>query len=179
MIPMKIKETAIAEVKLIEQFRHNDSRGAFVKTFHALDFMNAGIDFTLKESFYSTSVKNVIRGMHYHKGELAHDKIIFCTDGAILDVAIDIRKSSPTFGQYVTAQLSFENNNALFIPKGFAHGFCTLSEQATTFYLVSGMYSQAHDAGLRYDSFGMQWPTNNPILSERDLSFGSLENLCS
>ncbi len=174
---MKVSDTQIAEVKLIEQFRHDDARGAFVKTFHATDFKKGGIDFNMQESFYSTSVQNVIRGMHFHTGEMAHDKIIFCTAGHILDVALDIRKGSATYGQYVSAELSFENNNALYIPKGFAHGFCTLSASATTFYLVSGVYSAAHDAGVRYDSFGMVWPTVTPILSDRDLGFDALEKL--
>ncbi len=174
---MTISETNLADVKCIEQFRHNDVRGAFVKTFHASDFHNAGIDFQLQESFYSTSAKDVIRGMHYHTDDAAHDKIIFCTDGEILDVALDIRKDSATYGQYVSMRLSFENNKALFIPKGFAHGFCTLSKSATTFYLVSGMYSASHDAGVLYNSFGMVWPTDNPILSERDLSFQSFNKL--
>lgn len=174
-MPMIIKETNIKEVNLIEQFRHDDARGAFVKTFHRANFLEAGIDFNLQESFYSTSVKDVIRGMHFHTNEMAHDKIIFCTSGIILDVALDIRKDSLTYGKYTSAILSFQNNNALYIPKGFAHGFATLSEEATTFYLVSGMYSKDHDAGVRYDSFGMDWGIKNPILSDRDLSFSGLD----
>jgi dTDP-4-dehydrorhamnose 3,5-epimerase len=172
---MKVSETNIEGIKLISQFRHDDARGAFVKTFHANDFKNAGIEFNLQESFYSTSVKDVIRGMHFHTDAMAHDKIIFCTDGAIQDVALDIRPNSVTYGQCVSAHLSFENNMALFIPKGFAHGFCALTDVATTFYLVSGVYSPEHDAGIRYDSFGMEWATQNPIISERDLAFAPLK----
>jgi dTDP-4-dehydrorhamnose 3,5-epimerase len=174
-MPMIIKDTNIADVKLIEQFRHKDHRGAFVKTFHHTDFANAGIDFDVKESFYSTSAQHVLRGMHFHKSPAEHAKIVFCTAGSIQDVALDIRIDSPTFGQYVTANLSFENNNALYIPKGFAHGFLTLSETATTFYLVDGEYNQASDDGILYNSFGMNWDSDNVITNDRDLGFTSLE----
>jgi dTDP-4-dehydrorhamnose 3,5-epimerase len=174
-MPMIIKDTNIADVKLIEQFRHNDHRGAFVKTFHQTDFANAEIDFTIKESFYSISAQHVLRGMHFHKAPAEHAKIVFCTDGEILDVALDIRLHSPTFGQYVTANLSFEANNAIYIPKGFAHGFLALSKSATTYYFVDGEYNQACDDGILYNSFGMHWPVENVITNERDLGFRSLE----
>jgi dTDP-4-dehydrorhamnose 3,5-epimerase len=173
-MPMIIKDTNIAEVKLIEQFRHNDNRGAFVKTFHKTDFANTGINFELKESFYSTSAQHVLRGMHFHHSPEAHAKIVFCTAGSIQDVALDIRIDSPNFGQYVTAILSFENNNALYIPKGFAHGFLTLSETATTFYLVDGEYNQASDDGILYNSFGMKWDSDEVTTNDRDLGFTSL-----
>jgi dTDP-4-dehydrorhamnose 3,5-epimerase len=174
MMPMISKDTAIAEVKLIEQFRHNDNRGAFVKTFHQNDFIAAGINFEMRESFYSVSSQHVLRGMHFHHAPADHAKIVFCTDGEILDVALDIRIDSPTFGQYATANLSFENNNALYIPKGFAHGFLTLSKSATTFYFVSGEYSPAHDDGILHTSFGMDWPCDNIITNQRDLDFQTI-----
>lgn len=168
---MNIENTRIEAVKLIHQFRADDQRGSFVKTFHHSSLQTDGIDFELRESFYSISAKDVIRGMHFHHPPYDHDKIVFCTDGAILDVALDLRKNSGTYGQSVSARLSFENNNALFIPKGFAHGFLTLHEKATTFYLVSGEYNKDSDDGVRYDSFGFDWNLVKPMLSERDLSF--------
>jgi dTDP-4-dehydrorhamnose 3,5-epimerase len=176
---MRVEETKIPEVKIIHQFRHDDERGAFVKPFHKSDFLNHGIDFELKESFYSTSLKNVIRGMHFHAPPKQHAKIVFCTAGCILDVALDLRKEAPTYGQYVTQELCFENNQALYIPEGFAHGFISLTESSTAFYLVSGEYNAQADAGVRYDSFGFDWPTDGPILSPRDLSFETLENFKS
>jgi dTDP-4-dehydrorhamnose 3,5-epimerase len=172
---MQISNTDIAAVKLIEQFKHNDARGTFVKTFHQKDFIDNGITFQLAESFYSISHKNVLRGMHFHTAPYEHDKIVFCTNGAILDVALDIRPDSPTLGQYITSVLSFENNKALYIPKGFAHGFLTLTDEATTFYLVSGTYEPNHDKGILYNSFGMDWG-NAPInTNNRDLSFPTLK----
>jgi dTDP-4-dehydrorhamnose 3,5-epimerase len=174
---MTISNCNIPEVKLISQFRHNDARGAFVKTFHDADFKNGGIDFTLQESFYSTSHKNVLRGMHYHEAPYDHAKIIFCTAGSILDVALDIRKESATYGKYVSTILSFDNNNALYIPKGFAHGFITLSEMATAFYLVDGLYTPTHDKGIKHDSFGFDWQCDTIITNERDKNFPTLNEL--
>ncbi len=172
---MRVDNTNIEGVKVIQQFRHDDERGAFVKPFHDADFKAAGIDFELKESFYSTSVKKVIRGMHFHAPPHAHSKIVFCTAGCVLDVALDLRKGSPTYGQYATQELCFENNQALYIPEGFAHGFLSLTAESTLFYFVSGMYNAAADGGVRYDSFGMEWPVvGNAILSARDLGFGGL-----
>ena len=176
---MKIEATRIEAVKLIHQFRADDERGSFIKTFHHKSLREQGIEFELRESFYSVSVQNVIRGMHFHHPPFDHDKIVFCTQGQILDVALDLRKTSPTYGQCVAARLSFESHQALFIPKGFAHGFLTLSETATTFYLVSGEYNQQADDGIRYDSFGLDWNVAQPILSKRDLDFTTLQNFNS
>ncbi len=174
---MKVSTTAIDGVMLIEQFMHTDYRGSFVKTFHATALEQAGITFNVQESFYSTSHINVIRGMHYHTAPKAHAKIVFCTQGCILDVALDIRKESATFGKYISYELNANNGCALYIPKGFAHGFATITENATAYYLVDGMYSAANDAGILYNSFGMKWPIDNPILNERDLGFIPLHQL--
>ncbi len=171
---MKIENTNIDAVKIIHQFRADDERGSFVKTFHHSSLKEYGIDFELKESFYSVSTLGVIRGMHFHHPPYEHDKIVFCTEGAILDVALDLRKNSDTYGQYVATELSFVNHKAMYIPKGFAHGFSTLNKTATTFYLVSGEYSKEADDGIRFDSIGIDWNVENPILSERDLAFPQL-----
>ena len=173
------EDTAIPSVKLIHQFRAEDNRGTFVKTFHNASMQEAGIDFILKESFYSISNKDVIRGMHFHHPPFDHAKLVFCTSGKILDIALDLRKNSKTYGQYVTAILSFENNQALYIPKGFAHGFVSLEDNTTTFYFVDGVYHKASDDGVRYDSFGLDWSISNPILSDRDCSFVSLADFKS
>lgn len=172
---MRVDETNIEGVQVIHQFRHDDERGAFVKPFHETDFKNAGINFQLKESFYSTSVRDVIRGMHFHSPPHAHSKIIFCTAGCVLDVALDLRKDSPTYGQYASQELCFQNNQALYIPEGFAHGFISLTKESTLFYFVSGEYNKEADGGVRYDSFGLDWPVQgNAILSPRDLDFPAL-----
>jgi dTDP-4-dehydrorhamnose 3,5-epimerase len=171
---MTLSQTPIDGLKVIHCFHQKDHRGNFVKTFHDTQFQEAGINFELKESFYSTSYQNVIRGMHFHHSPLDHAKIVFALSGEILDVALDIRKDSPTYGQYYSIQLNDQEYNAIYIPKGFAHGFQVLSEQATVMYLVDGVYSAAHDDGILFNSFGLEW---NGILSERDLSFKRLEDL--
>ncbi len=171
---LTIEETEIPEVKLIKQFKASDLRGEFVKPFHAKDLQSQGIDFQMRESFYSISKKNVIRGMHFHAPPFEHEKIVFCTQGAIVDVALDLRKNAATYGQFVSRMLSQENGLALLIPKGFAHGFCTLSEQATTFYFISGEYEATADGGVLYSSFGFDWNVSHPILSERDKQFETL-----
>lgn len=176
---MRVDNTEIEGVKVIHQFRHDDERGAFVKPFHRADFLENGIDFELKESFYSTSMKGVVRGMHFHSPPKQHAKIVFCTAGCILDVALDLRKESATYGKYVTQELCFENNQALYIPEGFAHGFVGLTKQSTAFYFVSGEYNQEADGGVRYNSFGMDWGVESPILSPRDLAFEKLEDFVS
>ncbi|MEZ5047768.1 MAG: dTDP-4-dehydrorhamnose 3,5-epimerase family protein [Chitinophagaceae bacterium] len=168
---MTCSDTAIADLKVIDFFSNEDKRGVFVKTFHRSAFKNLGIDFELKESFYSTSIKDTIRGMHFHMPPHEHTKIVFCIDGSILDVALDLRKESLTYGQYFTIELNSLHHKALYIPKGFAHGFATLSEAATTFYFVDGEYHAASDQGIRFDSFGLEWSIHNPLLSERDLQF--------
>jgi len=151
-----------------------DSRGSFVKTFHDTSLKESGIDFELKESYFSYSKKDVIRGMHFQLPPHHHAKIVFCPHGAILDVIIDLRKESPTYKQYFPQELSEENHKAFYIPEGFAHGFKALTDDALTYYLVSSEYHKASDTGIRYDSFGFDWEVNHPIISERDLSFISL-----
>ena len=156
-----------------------DNRGSFTKTFHETTLKNAGICFDLKESYFSFSGKDVIRGMHFQTPPSQHSKIVFCPVGAILDVIIDLRKSSPTYGKHCSAILSADNHKAYFIPEGFAHGFKSLSDNALTYYLVSSEYNQASDAGVAYNSFGFDWQANDPILSVRDKSFPALNDFVS
>ena len=171
---LTVENTEIQEVKLIRQFKASDLRGEFVKPFHYNDLKLQGIDFQMRESFYSISKKDVIRGMHFHAPPFEHEKIVFCTQGAIIDVALDLRKEASTYGKYVSRELSQENGLALLIPKGFAHGFRTLTEDATTFYFISGEYNSKADGGVLYNSFGFDWKVTNPIMSTRDTQFETL-----
>ncbi len=153
-----------------------DERGLFVKTFHETMFREAGIGFTLRESYFSHSVKDVIRGMHFQLPPYQHSKIVFCPQGAILDVIVDLRKESPTYGQYDARELSSANHKAFYMPEGFAHGFKSLTDDAITYYLVSSEYNREHDTGIRYDSFGLDWEVPSPVMSPRDRSFIALED---
>lgn len=157
--------------KIITLPSSQDARGVFVKTFHDTNLKASGIDFVLKESYFSLSKKDVIRGMHFQTPPHQHSKIVFCPQGAILDVIVDLRKDSPTFMQHYATELSAENHKAYYIPEGFAHGFKSLTDDAITYYLVSSEYSQPNDTGVRYDSIGFDWGVQEPIISARDLSF--------
>lgn len=156
-----------------------DDRGIFIKPFQDSLYQKQDITFNLRESYFSLSKKDVIRGMHFQLPPQEHAKIVFCPQGAILDVIIDLREHSPTYGQYVATELSGANHLAYYIPPGFAHGFKALTEDAMTYYLVSSEHSRDHDTGIRYDSFGFDWDCRQPILSERDLSFTGLQDFKS
>ncbi len=165
--------------KLITMPASRDARGSFVKTYHQTMFAQAGVHFTLRESYYSFSHKDVIRGMHFQLPPHQHSKVVFCPVGAIMDVIVDLRRASATYGHHYAAELSAANNKACFIPEGFAHGFRALTDNAMTCYLVSSEYNAAHDTGIRYDSIGYDWQVAAPILSARDLSFGALKDFVS
>lgn len=156
-----------------------DARGGFVKTFNESALQEAGISFELKESYFSISNKDVIRGMHFQLPPHHHSKIVFCPQGAIIDVIVDLRKHSVTYGQYYATELSADNHQAYYIPEGFAHGFKSITDNAITYYLVSSEYNQANDTGIRYDSIGYEWGIAEPIISARDLSFVALQNFDS
>jgi dTDP-4-dehydrorhamnose 3,5-epimerase len=179
MMSVKIHSSKIPAVKIIDQFNSMDHRGGFTKTFHWDSLIEQGIQFELRESFYSISKKDVIRGLHFHKPPFDHAKIVFCSKGAILDVALDLRTDSATFGQHVMQELSAENHLAMYIPRGFAHGFLSLEEESQTFYFVDGVYNAESDTGILYRDAGINWPVENPILSERDLSFPSIHQFQS
>jgi dTDP-4-dehydrorhamnose 3,5-epimerase len=156
-----------------------DARGGFVKSFSETQLANAGITFTLRESYFSFSKKDVIRGMHFQLPPHEHSKVVFCPVGAILDVVVDLRKDSPTYLQCQAHELSAENKKAIYIPEGFAHGFKSLTDGALTYYLVSSEYDKAHDTGIGYNSIGFDWGIDQPILSARDLSFVSMRDFDS
>lgn len=156
-----------------------DNRGNFTKAFQHSFFQSEGIDFSLKESYFSNSKKDVIRGMHFQTPPHHHSKIVYCPYGNILDVIIDLRKESSTYGQYAATELSAENHLAYYIPEGFAHGFKALTENAMTYYLVSSEHNKEHDTGIHYDSFGFDWQCPHPVISDRDLSFPTLSEFNS
>jgi len=175
----EIENISLPDAKLITMPAFYDARGSFVKTFHDTTLKNSGIDFNLRESYFSLSNKDVIRGMHFQLPPHHHAKIVFCPQGAILDVIVDLRKNSATFGEYFAHELSAENHKAYYIPEGFAHGFKSLTDDAITYYLVSSEYSQQYDTGILYNSIGFDWQVKGPVISERDLSFLTLNGFDS
>jgi dTDP-4-dehydrorhamnose 3,5-epimerase len=170
---MKTKSTSIEGVWLLENFVSQDKRGTFVKTFHADAFREQGLIVNFQESYYSLSHKDVIRGMHFQLPPHEHDKLVYVTQGNILDVIVDLRPVSATYGQHVAISLS-EHTHAVYIPRGCAHGFLTLSETATVVYNVTSVYAPQADSGIRWDSFDFKWPVQVPIISDRDSNFETM-----
>jgi dTDP-4-dehydrorhamnose 3,5-epimerase len=176
---MEIVTTELPGLQIIRPRIFRDTRGSFVKTFHAGQFRELSLDFEPREEFFSTSAKNVLRGMHFQLPPAAHAKLVYCIVGSVLDVVLDLRKNSPTFGRSCARELSAANREMSFIPVGFAHGFLALEDNATMVYQTSTVHSPAHDTGVRWDSFGFDWPVKNPVLSERDKKFSTLREFVS
>jgi dTDP-4-dehydrorhamnose 3,5-epimerase len=180
MSPMiQLVETGLTGVFALKPRIFEDQRGSFVKTYHERLFEELGIPFNPKEEFFSVSHKNVVRGMHFQRPSAAHDKLVYCPAGRVLDVVVDLRKSSKTFGQAIARELSDKNREMFFIPVGFAHGFLALEDNTMMVYQTSTVHSPEHDAGILWDSFGFQWPVKEPILSDRDKAFPALKDFQS
>jgi dTDP-4-dehydrorhamnose 3,5-epimerase len=148
----------------------HDERGSFVKTYHKDVFTNHGIGEYFVEEFFTISKQRVLRGMHFQLPPFDHSKLVYCTSGEALDVVVDLRKQSPTYSKVEQVVLDSKMHNMLYIPKGFAHGFYTLSESATMVYKVSSVHSPQHDTGILWNSIDFAWPDQQPIVSSRDRS---------
>ena len=168
--------TTIKGLFLIKNRLFTDNRGGFLKIFNE-DFYNDNLFSTnYRECYFSISHKNVIRGMHFQIPPADHEKIVYVSNGSVIDVVVDIRTKSETFGQYCSFELSDTCGKFLYIPKGCAHGFLSLEDNTIVNYMQTSVYSPSCDCGIRYDSFGFDWGVENPIISDRDLSFPSLSN---
>ena len=168
---MKIIDTKIPEVKIIEPDVFGDHRGYFFETwseakYKALNFVPVQDN----ESF--TAKKGTLRGLHFQQAPMAQAKIVRVVQGSVLDVAVDIRKGSPTYLQWVAVELSAENKRQFFIPRGFAHGFLTLSDDVVFCYKVDNLYSKECDRSIRFDDpqIGVDWGITDPVLSDKDLN---------
>lgn len=167
------EKQAIPEVILVKPSRFGDDRGYFAETFRENLFHDAGIFGPFVQDNHSLSAQaGVIRGLHFQTAPSPQAKLVRCTRGRILDVAVDVRHGSPTFGQFVSAELSAENGHQLYIPVGFAHGLCTLEPNSEVQYKVTGYYDPEADKGVLWSDseIGIDWQTNGepPILSEKD-----------
>lgn len=176
---MKLINTDIIGVYIIEQIQKKDDRGSFVKMFQKSFFQENNLEYNFSESYYTRSKEDVIRGMHFQLPPHDHAKLITVITGTITDVILDLRKSSPTYKKYFEVELSRENRKSIYIPKGCAHGFGVLSETAITYYMVTSEYTPGHDHGIRYNSFGYDWIIENPIISERDKKLNSFSDFKS
>jgi len=170
---MKIIDTKIPDVKIIEPKVFGDERGFFFESFNQQQFEAAvGYPVHFVQDNHSKSTKGVLRGLHYQLAPHAQAKLVRCVVGEVFDVAVDIRKSSPTFGQWVGVHLSAENKRQLWIPEGFAHGFYVTSEEAEFVYKCTDYYQPASEVSIRWDDagIGIKWPLSDmPTLSAKDL----------
>jgi dTDP-4-dehydrorhamnose 3,5-epimerase len=163
-------KSKIPNVVLIEPRLFPDDRGYFFESFKESEFASNGITTKFVQDNFSHSVKGVLRGLHYQKNPKAQAKLVTALRGEIFDVAVDIRKNSSTYGKWVGEVLSQKNHKSLYIPEGFAHGFCVVSETADVLYKVNNEYSPEHGAGIKWNDseINISWPTNTPIISQKD-----------
>lgn len=167
---MKFKETPLKGVWLIEPTIFEDDRGHFLEAFREEYFREQGVFSTFVQDNISVSKKGTLRGLHYQCDPHAQTKLVMAIEGEILDVAVDLRKNSSTFGKSFKAKLSSENRTMMLIPAGFAHGFSVLSEEATVYYKCSQYYNKESERGIKWDDqdIGIDWEVKNPIVSEKD-----------
>jgi dTDP-4-dehydrorhamnose 3,5-epimerase len=161
---------ALPDVLLIEPVVHRDPRGLFVETFQSARYRALGIDVDFVQDNQSRSRRGTLRGLHWQAGEHAQAKLVRVVAGEIFDVAVDVRPGSPTFGRWAGARLSAESFRQMYLPAGFAHGFCVLSEEADVEYKCSALYNPAAERGLAWNDpeIGIVWPIDAPVLSARD-----------
>jgi dTDP-4-dehydrorhamnose 3,5-epimerase len=167
---MKFTKMPIAGLYIIQPTPIEDSRGIFSENYKLSEFMKAGIKDAFVQENFSISGKGVLRGLHYQKNPYAQAKLVQCTHGAVLDVVVDIRPKSSTYGEHIEIELSEENGLMLYVPIGFAHGFYSLKDNSKLVYRCSKEYSPKHDSGIRWNdpTIGIKWPSKDPILSSKD-----------
>jgi len=175
---MKVMETQLAGVLIIEPKVFGDARGFFKETFQAERYREAGIEYTFVQDNYSRSQKGVLRGLHFQITK-PQGKLVSCPKGAVFDVAVDIDPESTTYGQYVGVELTEENHKQLWMPPGYAHGFCVLSETADFQYKCTDYYDPSDEGGVIWNDpdVAIEWPIDNPSLSSKDALLPTLAEL--
>ena len=165
---IRFTECRLPGCYLLEFPSYRDYRGRFVKSFQSSAFEQRGLECDFKETFYTESEENVLRGMHFQVPPADHAKLVYCISGGICDMALDLRVGSHTYGEHESYELSAEYNNAVYLPRGMAHGFLVRSAPSVVVYQVTSEHSPAHDTGIRWNSFGGTWPQSAPVVSVRD-----------
>jgi len=178
-LPFTFVKTAIDGVIVVTPRAFEDDRGFFMETYAKSAFESAGIRGEQVQQNHSRSVSGVLRGLHFQRDPFAQAKLVRCSRGEVFDVAVDIRKDSPTFGKYVSLQLSESDRNMLYVPRGFAHGFLTMSDVAEVQYSADNAYSPDHEGGVIWNDpdLDIKWPMTSPILSKKDTSWPRLSQL--
>ena len=173
---MNIKKTALEGVYIIEPQVFGDERGWFMESYSKLKLQDIDCSFVQDNHSYSQK-KGILRGIHFQNGELAQAKLVRCISGIIIDVAVDLRKGSPTYKKWISVELSAQNKKQLFIPRGFGHGFLTLSDDVEILYKADNYYSKEHDRSIIWndEELGINWCIEHPILSDKDKNAPALK----
>lgn len=181
---MRIEKTEFPGLIIIHPDVFGDNRGWFTESFHAKKYSEIGIKTTFVQDNHSFSAqKGTLRGLHFQTGTMAQSKLVRCVSGALWDVVVDLRRGSPTYGKWMGIELSSQNHIQFFIPKGFAHGFVTLTENVEIEYKVDAFYSKEHDGGIRFDdpTIKVDWTlglgASTPVLSDKDANLPYLKSL--
>ncbi len=177
---MEILKTSLAGVLIIQQDIFKDKRGFFMETYHRKKYTEEGLDQSFVQDNLSYSIKGTLRGLHYQYPNM-QSKLVQAVKGKIYDVVVDIRQGSPTFGQWTGVHLSDENKRQFFVPEGFAHGFCVLSDTAFVVYKCSDFYAPESEKGLLWSDpdIGIDWPVKEPLLSPKDIQYPCLKDIPS
>jgi dTDP-4-dehydrorhamnose 3,5-epimerase len=177
-MPFKFTKLEIRDLILIKPAVFIDQRGFFMESYKESEFIANGINYKFSQDNHSLSKQNVLRGLHYQLNPKAQGKLVRVIKGSIWDVAVDIRKNSPTYLKWIGIELSEQNNEILFIPPGFAHGFVSLTDDVHLTYKCTNEYAAEIDCGIRWDDpdIGIKWPVDNPVISDKDLKLPYLKN---
>jgi dTDP-4-dehydrorhamnose 3,5-epimerase/CDP-3, 6-dideoxy-D-glycero-D-glycero-4-hexulose-5-epimerase len=173
---IKTETTVIPGLFILSNPIFTDKRGTFNKPFSKNDFKKLSLESNFTEFYFSINKKDVIRGMHFQIPPMDHVKLVYVSRGKVLDVCLDLRRKSSTFGKYFSITITENDESYLYIPKGIAHGFASLEDGTIVNYAQTTCYSKEHDCGIKYDSFGFEWPVGKPIISERDTKFPNYHN---
>jgi dTDP-4-dehydrorhamnose 3,5-epimerase len=177
-VPFTFHSTALVDAVVIDPKSFADERGVFRETFKASDFAEAGLPTAFAQMNFSSSRAGVLRGLHFQTDPMAQGKLVACGAGSVFDVAVDLRHGSPSFGQWIGEELSVANGRMLWIPVGFAHGFCALEDDSVLNYSTTEVFSGVHDGGIAWDDsdIGVIWPITDPTLSDKDRTLPRLRD---
>jgi dTDP-4-dehydrorhamnose 3,5-epimerase len=177
-MPFTFRKLDIPDLILIEPRIFDDERGFFAETYKSSDFKKNGISVDFLQDNHSLSQKGVLRGLHFQEAPRAQGKLVRVVKGRVWDVAVDVRRNSPTFMKWISVELSEENNFMFYIPEGFAHGFVSLTDNVHLTYKCSDEYSPEHDSGIRWDDpdLAISWPVDNPLVSVKDAELPYLKD---
>lgn len=172
---LTVVETAIPGCLELRPAVARDSRGFFAKVFHRPLWRELGLRTDFAEEYSTYSLPGTLRGLHFQRSPMEHDKVVLCLHGSVFDVAVDLRRGSPKYGEHISVSLSSSHCNALYIPAGVAHGFCVTGDEALLYYKLTTVYAPELDSGIRWDSVKIPWPVVDPVLSARDRELPTLD----